>query len=134
MEKSDDTRKNNICNTTVIEKESNSESPMTCPICHMKFKSNKTGNLNRHLRLHESEEIRYECPICHRDYANPSNFSTHLLRHHNTEIDFETPPKAIIKTQKNKGNISLYILLQKKKRNNILLFITERPFYQRWFQ
>lgn len=83
-----------------------SKKQMECPICGLKFISNKTGNLKRHLKLHEPYEVRYKCNQCERDYQTQGNFKTHVEVHHlnNDAITFE------MITKHTKGYISLYTI------------------------
>lgn len=82
-----------------------------CPICFLKFGSNKIGNLNRHLKLHSKDQRRYCCLICERTYQTLSNFEVHKSSRHGdlekSEISFE------IKWEKAKGINSevMHILL-----------------------
>lgn len=57
------------------------EKEMECHICCYKFSSNRISNLKRHLKLHTFYK-RMQCSVCHRTYANYSNFIRHLSRRH----------------------------------------------------
>lgn len=58
---------------------------LCCPLCNLVFDSNKSGNLERHLKLHEETVQRYKCSSCGRTYSSSYNFKRHLPRRHEGE-------------------------------------------------
>lgn len=63
-----------------------------CPTCGQQFSC--TGNLNRHMKLHTDYE-RFECEICHKTYANLSNFKIHIPRKHKLEFEQNIEVKCV---------------------------------------